>query len=33
VIGFIVSLVFWSTWGGFGGARADRGNNTTIVER
>lgn len=33
VIGFVVSIMFWSTWGGFGASRADRGNNTTIVER
>jgi hypothetical protein len=35
VIGFIVSAVFWSTWGGFGGATATRdgGTSTTIVER
>ena len=34
VIGFVVSLAFWSSWGGFGNARStDRGNNTTIVER
>ncbi len=33
VIGFIVSLLFWSSWGGFGGVGRDRGNSTTIVER
>ena len=32
IIGFVVSIVFWSSWGGFGGARR-AGNNTTIVER
>jgi hypothetical protein len=34
IIGFIVSLAFWSTWGGFG-RRADDGgsNNVTVVER
>jgi hypothetical protein len=35
VIGFIASLVFWSSWGGFGG-RADAasgGQNTTVIER
>ena len=21
IVGFVVSLVFWSSWGGFGGAR------------
>ena len=30
VIGFAVSLAFWSTWGGFGGTR-DAGNTTTVV--
>jgi hypothetical protein len=36
VIGFIVSAVFWSSWGGFGGAagtRRDGGNSTTVIER
>jgi len=33
IIGFLVSLMFWSTWGGFGGERSDRGQNTTVVER
>lgn len=36
VIGFIVSTIFWSSWGGFGRASAtsrDAGNSTTIVER
>jgi hypothetical protein len=35
VIGLVASLVFWSSWGGFGnrdGAAAG-GQNTTIVER
>jgi membrane-bound ClpP family serine protease len=31
VIGLIASLVFWSSWGGFG--NRDAGQNTTIVER
>jgi hypothetical protein len=31
VIGLIASLIFWSSWGGFGGR--DRGNqNTTVVD-
>jgi uncharacterized protein DUF6458 len=30
-IGFVASLIFWSSWGGFG--RRDGGQNTTIVER
>jgi hypothetical protein len=34
IIGFVVSLAFWSSWGGFGRAGVDRGgNSTTIVER
>ena len=32
IVGFVTSLFFWSSWGGFGGAR-DGGNNTTVVER
>jgi hypothetical protein len=33
IIGFVMSLVFWSSWGGFGSgeARRDAGNNTTVV--
>jgi hypothetical protein len=33
IIGFVLSLAFWSTWGGFGGTtrRDDAGNNTTVV--
>ncbi len=36
IIGFLVSLIFWSSWGGFGGTRreaASTGPNTTIIER
>jgi len=35
VIGLIASLVFWSSWGGFGNrdAAAAGGQNTTIVDR
>jgi len=33
VIGLIASLVFWSSWGGFGNRDAAGGQNTTIVER
>lgn len=32
-IGLLVSLVFWSSWGGFGTARDGGGQNTTVVER
>jgi hypothetical protein len=28
VIGVVLSMVFWSSWGGFGGSR-----ETTVVER
>jgi len=33
IIGFVVSLAFWSSWGGFGGdwRRNGDGNNTTVV--
>ena len=31
VIGLIASLIFWSSWGGFG--NRDAGQNTTVVER
>ena len=33
-IGFVVSLIFWSSWGGFG--RRDTGDSsssTTVIER
>jgi Domain of unknown function (DUF6458) len=35
VVGLLASLVFWSSWGGFGHreAAAGGGQNTTIVER
>jgi hypothetical protein len=29
-LGILLSLVFWSAWGGFGGARA--GRRTTVIE-
>ena len=35
IIGLLLSLVFWSSWGGFGGPReaaAGGGQNTTIVK-
>lgn len=32
-IGLIASLIFWSSWGGFGGARDAGGDNTTVVNR
>ncbi len=33
-IGFVASLIFWSSWGGFGNRDAAAGGqNTTIVER
>lgn len=28
IIGAVMSMIFWSSWGGFGGSR-----NTTVVER
>jgi Domain of unknown function (DUF6458) len=33
-IGFLASLIFWSSWGGFGNREASgRGQNTTFIER
>ncbi len=29
-LGILLSLVFWSAWGGFGGARG--GRRTTVIE-
>jgi hypothetical protein len=33
-IGFIASLIFWSSWGGFGGrdTAGSGGQNTTVVD-
>ena len=33
-IGLVTSLIFWSSWGGFGGARdgGSSGPNTTVVK-
>jgi hypothetical protein len=34
IIGFFVSLAFWSSWGGFGGREADGGgSNVTVIDR
>jgi hypothetical protein len=30
VVGILLSLVFWSAWGGFGGAAS--GRRTTVIE-
>jgi hypothetical protein len=33
-VGLVLSIVFWSSWGGFGGVRDRRdGTTTTVVER
>lgn len=34
VIGFIASLIFWSSWGGFGGREGSAGGSpqTTVVK-
>ncbi len=32
-IGFVASLFFWSSWGGFGPRDAAPGRSTTVVER
>ena len=29
-IGLVISMIFWSSWGGFG---RDRETNTTVIER
>lgn len=31
IIGLIASMIFWSSWGGFGG-RESGGQNTTVVD-
>ena len=31
VVGIVLSLIFWSAWGGFGGASAGR-RRTTVIE-
>ena len=32
--GLVLSIIFWSSWGGFSGAGARReGSSTTVVER
>jgi hypothetical protein len=31
-LGILLSLVFWSAWGGFGGAREGGGRRTTVIE-
>jgi hypothetical protein len=30
IVGFVTSLFFWSSWGGFGGRNG--GSNTTVVD-
>ncbi len=32
IVGLVVSMIFWSSWGGFG-ARDAGGQNTTVIER
>ena len=31
ILGFVVSLVFWSSWGGFGSAGRRDGDRTTVI--
>jgi hypothetical protein len=31
-IGILLSLVFWSAWGGFGGGARGAGRRTTVIE-
>jgi hypothetical protein len=32
-VGLVLSIVFWSSWGGFGGSTTRRDGSTTVVER
>ena len=32
-VGLVLSIVFWSSWGGFSGASVQREGSTTVVER
>jgi hypothetical protein len=32
-VGLVLSIVFWSSWGGFSGNSRREGSTTTIVER
>jgi hypothetical protein len=32
-VGLVLSIVFWSSWGGFGGASRGGGGSTTVIER
>ena len=32
-VGLVLSIVFWSSWGGFSGASVQRERSTTVVER
>lgn len=33
IVGLLLSLVFWSSWGGFARDGGGGGQNTTVVER
>jgi len=33
IIGFVVSLAFWSSWGGFHSARGESDQNITVIDR
>jgi hypothetical protein len=32
-LGLVLSIVFWSSWGGFHGASTRRDSSTTVVQR
>ena len=32
-VGLVLSIIFWSSWGGFSGASVQREGSTTVVER
>ncbi len=31
ILGILLSMFFWSSWGGFGGGRTRRGGSTTVA--
>ena len=33
IIGFVVSLAFWSSWGGFHSSRGSSDQNITVIDR
>ncbi len=33
VVGLVLSIIFWSSWGGFSGSGSRRTGGTTVIER